>query len=109
MDAGALIRRARRRSGLGLRALARAAGTSHATLSAYESGSVTPSVATLERIVGAAGFTIQTELRPRVDAGSRLPRGEELAAVLELAAKFPARHSPTLEYPPFPPRRKDAS
>ncbi len=30
--------------------------------------------------------------------------GLELAAALELAEAFPARHAPTLEYPVFPPR-----
>jgi len=96
MTAGRLLRRARDRAGLSLRELAARAGTSHATLSAYETGRKVPSVATLERILRAAGFALDLELVPRTD------RGRELARVLELAGHFPARHAPELTYPPFP-------
>jgi transcriptional regulator with XRE-family HTH domain len=96
------LRRVRARSGLSLRALARRAGTSHATLAAYEAGRVTPSVDTLDRVVRAAGFELVADLVPVVDPGEdREARGRELVAVLELAALFPARHAPTLECPPF--------
>jgi transcriptional regulator with XRE-family HTH domain len=96
------LRRARTRSGLSLRELARRAGTSHATLAAYEAGRVTPSVDTLDRIVHAAGFALAPELVPVPDPGEdRAARGRELVEVLELAALFPARHAPTLECPPF--------
>jgi transcriptional regulator with XRE-family HTH domain len=100
MDAAHTIRTARRRSGLTLRALAARAGTSHSTISAYESGAKVPTTATLERIVRAAGFAIDTTLQRRVEAEG-ITRGEELAAVLELAAAFPARHRPTLDCPVF--------
>jgi transcriptional regulator with XRE-family HTH domain len=99
MTAARLLREARGRSGLGLRELAARAGTSHSTLSAYENGAKTPSVATLERILRAAGFALDVDLVRRPD------RGRELERVLELAGQFPARHSPTLEFPPFPPAR----
>ncbi len=103
MDAGAIVRQARRRSGLTLRALAEVAGTSHSTLAAYESGRKVPNAATLDRIVEAAGFELDTELRPRIRsaAGSTVSRGDELVAVLDLAGEFPARHRPTLEAPVF--------
>jgi transcriptional regulator with XRE-family HTH domain len=102
MHAAATLRRARARSGLSLRDLARRAGTSHATLSAYETGRTTPGVDTLDRIVRAAGFELDAELVPAVDGGTDpAARGRELVEVLELAALFPARHSATLEYPPF--------
>ena len=65
MDGAALIRRARLRSGLSLRALAERAGTSHSTLAAYEAGRVAPTLDTLERILAAAGFTATTTLTPR--------------------------------------------
>jgi transcriptional regulator with XRE-family HTH domain len=55
MEAATVLRRARRRSRLTLRELAGRAGTSHATLSAYEAGRKVPTVATLDRIVRAAG------------------------------------------------------
>jgi transcriptional regulator with XRE-family HTH domain len=101
MDAARTLRLARGRSGLTLRELAARAGTSHATISAYEAGRVVPSVATLDRIVRAAGFVITRELTRNVDASDPEARGRELAEVLELAAQFPARHAPTLEAPVF--------
>ncbi|MEQ8843208.1 MAG: helix-turn-helix transcriptional regulator [Acidimicrobiales bacterium] len=100
MSAATTIRTARRRSGMTLRALAALADTSHSTIAAYESGSKIPTTATLERVVRAAGFALDVSLHRRVEAAD-LPRGEELRAVLEVAAEFPARHSPKLECPVF--------
>ena len=101
MNAAVVIRTARSRADLTLRALAARAGTSHSAIAAYESGAKTPSASTLDRIVQAAGFALDRVLSPRVRGNDRLDRGTELAAVLELAAEFPARHSPTLEFPVF--------
>lgn len=100
--AAEVLRTARRRSGLTLRALAERAGTSHSTIAAYESGAKQPSVATLERLVRATGFALSVDLdrRVRVDARGR-PRGEELEEVLALAAEFPARHGPSPSFPRF--------
>jgi transcriptional regulator with XRE-family HTH domain len=100
METAQLLQGVRARSGLSLRALASRAGTSHATLSAYEHGRVDPTVATATRIARAAGFDLTIDLVPRVD-DEHSPRGEELIQVLELAAHFPARHSRELRYPPF--------
>ena len=102
MGAAMTVRQARQRAGMSLRELAARAGTSHATLSAYENGAKTPSVKTLERIVRAAGFALDLELVPRVDGDEPADRGQELEAVLALAAQFPARHAATLPFPPFP-------
>ncbi len=99
MTAGRLLREARRRARLSLRELAARAGTSHSTLSAYETGAKNPSVATLERLLRAAGFALDLELVPRPD------RGRELERVLELAGHFPARHDPDLTFPRFPEAR----
>ena len=99
MDAATLVRRARHRSGLSLRALAERAGTSHSTLAAYEAGRVAPTVDTLERILAAAGFTATVTLAPRVAPDRE--RGRELRDALELAAQFPARHAASIEYPVF--------
>lgn len=95
------LRTARRRSRLTLRALAARAGTSHATLAAYESGAKVPRVDTLERIVRAAGFEPVVELAARPAGEDAVAKGAELVEVLELAAQFPARHTRTLRFPPL--------
>jgi transcriptional regulator with XRE-family HTH domain len=102
MDASVLIRTARRDAGLALRELARRAGTSHATLIAYEHGTKEPRLSTLERILHAAGVDIEPRMVNRIETVNGLDRGDELMMVLDLASMFPARHSPTLEMPPFP-------
>lgn len=101
MDVSALLRRARRESGLSLRALAERAGTSHSTLAAYEARRKEPSLATLERLLRAAGFELDIEIRPCVGGLDREARGRELAEVLTLAEQFPARHARRLRYPVF--------
>lgn len=101
MNAAEAIRTARLRADLTLRALAARAGTSHSAIAAYESGAKTPSASTLDRIVQAAGFALDRELSPRIRGDHRLDRGTELAVVIELAAEFPAHHSPTLKCPVF--------
>lgn len=100
MDPGTLIRDARRRAGLTQRLLARRAGTSHSTLAAYESGTKVPALATLLRLVEAAGFQLTLDLVPAQPFEDRRRRGEELIDVLELAELFPTQHSDTLDYPP---------
>jgi transcriptional regulator with XRE-family HTH domain len=85
-----------------LRELAEAAGTSHATLSAYEQGAKTPRIATLQRILAAAGVALELRTSLRADAGAdRVAKGQELVEVLHLAAAFPARHAQTLGAPVF--------
>ncbi len=89
MEAATVLRTARQRSALSLRSLAHEAGTSHATLAAYEAGRVIPTVETLERIVRAAGFSMTATLTPAVDDDAR--RARELRDALELAEQFPRR------------------
>lgn len=103
MDAGRSLRRARTEAGLTLRALAARAGTSHATLAAYEAGRAIPRVDTLDRILRAAGFAtdIAVSARPDATLDERSAKGVELLQVLDLAAQFPARHAPRLEFPPL--------
>ena len=103
VDAAQTLRFARARAGLSLRELAARAKTSHSTLAAYEAGHKAPSLATLERIVRAAGFELESALLAYPDVPAH-NRGRELIEVLELAAMFPAKHNPTLEYPKFTPR-----
>src|SRR5689334_5218237 len=64
MEARHLLVQARQRSGLSQDALAKNSGTSRPTLSAYERGRKSPSLATAQRIVEAAGLTF--ELAPKV-------------------------------------------
>lgn len=103
MDPAHLVRTVRGRSRLTLRALADAAGTSHATLAAYESGAKVPRVDTLDRILRAAGCAATVDLARRPDAtdAERVAKGEELEAVLRLAGQFPARHAARLLAPTF--------
>lgn len=60
--AGNLISVARRDAGLSQRELARRAGTSQATLCAYESGKKSPGLDTLARIVRAAGQDLRIQV-----------------------------------------------
>ena len=92
---------ARGRGALSLRQLARRAETSHSTLSAYESGAKVPTVATLARIVRAAGFALDLELLPLAGGPDPVARGRELVEVLELAGQFPTRHEPFNSAPRF--------
>ena len=101
--AGRLVRDARARAGLSLRALAERAGTSHPTLAAYEAGRKTPGFETLQRILTACGFAVEIRLSRRVRERDGLARGEELEQVLRLADVFPVRDLPDrIERPAFP-------
>jgi len=95
------LRTVRERAALSLRELARRAGTSHATLSAYENGRKSPSMVTFLRIIDACSQSIDFELAPRIREFDGIERGEELEQALILAGEFPARHSPDIEFPPF--------
>jgi transcriptional regulator with XRE-family HTH domain len=59
-----LLSAARIESGLSLRQLAKKAGTSAATLSAYEHGRKTPSIRTVGRILEAAGMELRFSYAP---------------------------------------------
>lgn len=95
------IRRARLQRGFSLRELARRAGTSHATLSAYEHGTKSPTVATLLRIIHACDLAMDVQLRPRVREHNGVARGDELAQALYLAQQFPSRPARRLNAPVF--------
>ena len=103
MNWSEIIRAARLRAGLSQRELALRAGTSHSTLSAYESGRVDPGVATMQRIVAAAGFVGEVRLSRRARERDGMDRGDELELVLELAGQFPAREPGKLMFPGFTP------
>lgn len=99
MNAAAEIRTARARAGLTQTQLAARAGTSQATLSAYERGAKQPSLATFERLLRSAGAQLSVQAAParRIEPSRRA--GARLAQVLELAAALPVRHEPALRYP----------
>ena len=59
-----LVLRARKAAGMSQAELARRAGTSRPTLSAYEHGQKSPTLATAQRLVEAAGFELA--LQPRL-------------------------------------------
>jgi len=100
MDAAVLLQEARRRSGLSRRKLAQRGGTSASTLSAYESGTSVPSVATLERLLRAAGFEAEVTLRPAHPTDER-ELTEEIAALFSFVDALPRRQRGPLEYPIF--------
>jgi transcriptional regulator with XRE-family HTH domain len=101
VDAARTLRKRRLDAGLSLRVLAARAGTSHATLAAYEAGRAVPRIDTLDRILRAAGYAtdIEVERRPDATDAERRAKGEELRQALGLAAMFPARHSRRLRFP----------
>lgn len=99
MNAASLLRTARARAGLTQRALAMAAGTSQSAVAAIEAGRKQPTVATLERLLQAAG----TELVPANDEqAALLRRARRLEDVLHLAEALPFRRERTLRFPRIP-------
>ena len=91
----------RKKAGLSLRALALLAGTSHSTLVAYEQAKKVPTTTTFFRVIEACGNAIDLNIHSRVRERDGIPRGEELAAVLDLAERFPHRASRHLNLPKF--------
>jgi transcriptional regulator with XRE-family HTH domain len=64
-DIAEILTAARLRAGMSQRVLAHAAGTSQPAIAKLERGETSPTVATLERLVNAAGFELRFELVPR--------------------------------------------
>jgi transcriptional regulator with XRE-family HTH domain len=95
-----LLQEARRRSGLSRRRLAQRGGTSPSTLSAYESGASVPSVATLERLLRAAGFEAEVNLRPVPPTDER-ELTEKIEALFSFVDTLPRRRRGPLRYPVF--------
>ena len=103
MDTATQLRAARERAGLTQARLAARAGTSQATLSAYETGRKRPSVETFARLLAAAGARLAVEPGPPPRAQpstAQLRRaGRVLADVLALAEALPSRPERELRYP----------
>lgn len=79
MPAWALLQEARRRAGISQQELARRASRPQSTIAKIERGRRDPSLATLERLVAAAGFELRIRLEPRDDHDAQL-----ILAMLEL-------------------------
>ncbi len=65
--AAGLVRTARDRADLTQSELARQAGVSQQTISAYETGRKEPTLPTLQRLLAAAGFEMRILLEPESD------------------------------------------
>jgi transcriptional regulator with XRE-family HTH domain len=100
VDASVLLQEARRRSGLSRRQLARRGRTSPSTLSAYESGASVPSVATLTRLLRAAGFEPEASLRP-IPATDEDELAEKIEALFSFVDNLPRAGRGPLRYPVF--------
>jgi transcriptional regulator with XRE-family HTH domain len=100
VDAGVLLQEARRRSGLSRRRLARRGRTSASTLAAYESGASIPSVSTLARLLRAAGFEAEANLRP-VPTTDERELGEKIEALFSFVDVLPRGQRRSLRYPVF--------
>lgn len=95
MTAGAVLRQARDAAGLTQREVAARAGVQQSVVSAYESGSREPSLATLSALVEACGVSLELNLGEPTAAASAPQRngpvGRRLsrrrAAVLAVAAR----------------------
>jgi transcriptional regulator with XRE-family HTH domain len=96
VNAAMLIREVRMRHGLDQRALARRAGTSQGQISKIERGVVSPSIATVERLLGVMGERLQLSavpgLRPNMSVRElrrdykELSIDERVAQVAELSS-----------------------
>jgi transcriptional regulator with XRE-family HTH domain len=92
VDVPGLLREARNRRGLSQGGLARKAGVGRSTVSAYESGAMSPTVATLRRILATVDLQVHAVLEPlmadldhRVQQMLRGPadlKGEDLLRLL---------------------------
>src|SRR5438067_13359699 len=86
MDGG-LLERARTEAGLTRQELARRAGTSRPTLSAYEHGHKSPRLDTVERILDEAGFALAVE--PRVAFRQITTRSHRVASIPDRLSRLP--------------------
>lgn len=76
MLGGALIREARRRSGLSQSELAERAGTTQSGIARWESGRTSPSLDDIRRLVRLCGFDLEVAIVPY--DGSDLAQAERL-------------------------------
>ena len=96
MEASLILKTARQRAGLSVRATARLAGTSASTLSAYEAGTSIPSFSTLNRIISATGNRLIVSLHKQSFDETRITEIEQL---LRFADQVPRQRPGSLHYP----------
>lgn len=83
-DAAGLLLDARTKAGLSQRELARRANTAQSVVARIEGGQTSPSWDTLNGLLGAAGFGVETKLaEPAVEVGSLL---DDTPRILALSA-----------------------
>jgi transcriptional regulator with XRE-family HTH domain len=70
VEIASLIRSARRAAGITQLEMARRAGTAQPAVAAYESGTRTPTIHTLERLLGACEHELQIHALPRIRRGA---------------------------------------
>jgi uncharacterized protein len=94
LDAGGLLRQARRGAGMSQVELANRAGVTQSVISAYESGHRQPSMPTLAALVAAAGYELVAEVRQRPLGESRLsgPIGRRLLSRRQDVVSAAAAH-----------------
>lgn len=81
-DAASLLRSARLTAGLTQRALATRAGTTQSVVARIELGEVSPTWATVTRLLDAAGFELEMRLAPVPVVGSHML--DDVARILAL-------------------------
>jgi transcriptional regulator with XRE-family HTH domain len=94
----ALITDARRRARLSKAELARRAGTSRETVSAYEHGAKSPNLSTFERLLEAAGFALALRPVVRFEAAG-MYRGAPVLVPDRLPALPPEQALASVELP----------
>ena len=101
MNVAVALREARRHAGLSQSELALRAGTSQATISAYEAGRKIQSVDTLGRLLAATGshLAVAHGMAEEPSRSELERRARALAQVLALAEALPARRRGKLRYP----------
>ena len=86
-----LLERVRQEAGLSQEELASRAGTSRTTLSAYEHGRKSPTLATVERLLGSAGFCLSAE--PHVTFSERETRRGRPVFVADRLWRLPIKEA----------------
>lgn len=94
--ASGLLIAARIEAGLSQRQLAERAGTSAATLAAYESGRREPRLSTLTRILDAAGYELRLRYEP-IDGSQQALKDWEESLPPEVIGPWRKRHADRVE------------